>query len=93
VRAAIYARVSTSNTSQAPTMQTRELRELCQHRGWEIAGEYVDRGVSGAKDSRPELNRMMVDVQPRRFDAVQLVSNADTGFFPKSFPRKDVGCR
>jgi DNA invertase Pin-like site-specific DNA recombinase len=39
VRAAIYARVSTSNTGQDPAMQTRELRELCQHRGWEIAGE------------------------------------------------------
>jgi DNA invertase Pin-like site-specific DNA recombinase len=70
VRAAIYARVSTSNTGQDPAMQTRELRELCQHRGWEIAGEYVDRGVSGAKDSRPELNRMMADAQRRRFDAV-----------------------
>jgi DNA invertase Pin-like site-specific DNA recombinase len=72
VRAAIYARVSTSNTSQDPAMQTRELTELCQRQGWEIAGEveHVDRGVSGAKDSRPELNRMMADVRRRRFDAV-----------------------
>src|SRR5712691_623648 len=51
-------------------MQTRELTEYCQRRGWDIAGEYVDRGVSGAKDSRPELNRMMGDAQRRRFDAV-----------------------
>ena len=54
MRAAIYARVSTSN-GQDPSVQTRELREYCQRRGWEIAGEYVDAGVSGAKDSRPEL--------------------------------------
>ena len=48
MRAAIYARVSTNN-GQEPHMQTRELREYCQRRGWEIAGEYVDAGVSGAK--------------------------------------------
>ncbi|HEX2711269.1 MAG TPA: recombinase family protein, partial [Candidatus Acidoferrales bacterium] len=59
MRAAVYARVSTANNGQDPTMQTRELAEYCQRRGWDIAGEYVDRGVSGAKDSRPELNRMM----------------------------------
>ncbi len=51
-------------------MQTRELKEFCQRRGWQVAGEYVDRGVSGAKDSRPELNRLMVDGHQRRFDAV-----------------------
>jgi len=62
--------VSTANNGQDPTMQTRELTEYCQRRGWDIAGEYVDRGVSGAKDSRPELNRMMGDAQRRRFDAV-----------------------
>ncbi len=70
MRAAIYARVSTANTGQDPAMQTRELKEFCQRRGWEVAGEYVDRGVSGAKDSRPELNRLMADGHQRRFDAV-----------------------
>jgi DNA invertase Pin-like site-specific DNA recombinase len=70
MRAAVYARVSTVNMGQDPTMQTRELVEYCQRRGWDIVGEYVDRGVSGAKDSRPELNRMMADAQRRRFDAV-----------------------
>ncbi len=69
MRTAIYARVSTNN-GQDPTMQTRELREYCQRRQWEIAGEYVDAGVSGAKDSRPELNRLLADAHRRRFDAV-----------------------
>jgi len=51
-------------------MQTRELLEYCEHRGWQVAGEYVDAGVSGAKDSRPELNRLMGDAHRRRFDTI-----------------------
>jgi DNA invertase Pin-like site-specific DNA recombinase len=70
MRAAIYARVSTIGQGQSPEMQLRELREYCERRGWEIAGEYVDAGVSGAKDSRPELNRLISDAHRRRFDAV-----------------------
>jgi DNA invertase Pin-like site-specific DNA recombinase len=51
-------------------MQLRELREYCQHRGWQVTGEYVDVGISGAKDTRPELNRLMADAHRRRFDVV-----------------------
>lgn len=67
-RVALYARVSTNE--QSPEMQLREMREYCQRREWAIAGEYVDAGVSGCKDSRPELNRLMIDAKRRRFDAV-----------------------
>ena len=69
MRVAIYARVST-NHGQDVGLQTRELQEYCDRRGWTVAGEYVDVGVSGAKDSRPELNRLMADAHRRRFDAV-----------------------
>lgn len=51
MRAALYARVST--TDQSCEMQLRELREYAVRRGWKIAGEYVDTGWSGAKVSRP----------------------------------------
>lgn len=51
-------------------MQTRELREYCERRGWTVAGEYVDTGISGAKDRRPELDRLMADAHKRRFDVV-----------------------
>jgi len=67
-RAAIYARVSTSD--QTCEMQLRELREYCARRGWQIAREFVDTGWSGAKASRPELDRLMQDARQRRFDAV-----------------------
>src|SRR6202049_4950557 len=70
MRVALYARVSTLNNGQSPEMQLRELREYGDRRGWTIASEYVDSGISGAKDSRPELNRMMADAHKRRFDVV-----------------------
>ena len=69
-RIAIYARVSTTGNGQSPEMQLRELREYCERRGWQIACEYVDAGISGAKDRRPQLDRMLTDAHRRRFDAI-----------------------
>src|ERR1700676_2588783 len=69
-RAAIYARVSTSNHGQDVSMQTRELREYCERRGWTVAGEYVDAGISGTKEKRPQLDLLMADSLRRRFDVV-----------------------
>jgi DNA invertase Pin-like site-specific DNA recombinase len=69
-QAAIYARVSTSNTGQSPEMQLRELREFCERRGWSVSAEYVDVGISGSKEDRVELNRLMADAHRRRFDTV-----------------------
>jgi DNA invertase Pin-like site-specific DNA recombinase len=68
-RVALYARVSTLH-GQNPEMQLAELREYASRRGWTITSEYTDLGVSGSKESRPELNRMMKDAHLRRFDAV-----------------------
>lgn len=70
VLAAVYARVSKVNGGQDYTMQTRELVEYCQRRGWEIFDTYVDNGATGKKDSRPALNRLMGDAHARRFDVV-----------------------
>jgi DNA invertase Pin-like site-specific DNA recombinase len=70
MRVAFYSRVSTINHGQDPEMQTRELREYAARRGWTIAGEYVDAGFSGAKDRRPELDKLMADAHRRWFDVV-----------------------
>jgi DNA invertase Pin-like site-specific DNA recombinase len=69
-RVAIYGRVSTTNHGQDVTLQTRELEQFAQARGWQVVGQYLDAGVSGAKDSRPELNRLMADAHRRKFDVV-----------------------
>lgn len=68
-RVALYARVSTLN-GQDPEVQLRELREYAERRGWQILREYVDHGVSGAKESRPALNQLLADGHRRAFDAV-----------------------
>lgn len=68
-RAALYARVSTSNKGQDVEVQLRELRELASRMNWE-ATEFIDEGQSGRKESRPAFDRMMSDVRRRRFDIV-----------------------
>jgi DNA invertase Pin-like site-specific DNA recombinase len=69
MRAAIYARVSTANNGQDPRVQTRELGEFCERRGWTLV-EYVDVGISGTKEKRPALDRLMADAHKRKFDVV-----------------------
>lgn len=70
MRAAIYARVSTINSGQDPGMQIAELKEYCIRRGWKVVGVYIDVGISGASDSRPELNRLMEAAHRRAVDCV-----------------------
>ena len=67
MKAAIYARVSTLD--QEPENQSQELRRYIDARGW-TGREYVDRGVSGAKDRRPALDQLLTDARRRRFDVL-----------------------
>src|SRR5580765_154431 len=67
MKAAIYARVST--VDQEPENQLQELRRYVEARGW-TAVEYVDRGVSGAKDRRPSLDQLLTEGRRRRFDVL-----------------------
>jgi DNA invertase Pin-like site-specific DNA recombinase len=69
VKVALYARVSTMN-GQHPEMQLSELREYGARRGWQIIAEYVDEGVSGARERRPQLDRLMADAHRRKFDLI-----------------------
>ena len=67
MRCAIYARVSTLD--QEPENQLQELRQYVAARGW-TAVEYVDRGVSGAKDRRPALDQLVADARRRKVDVL-----------------------
>ena len=66
-RAALYARVSTLD--QEPENQLAELRRYVAVRDW-VAIEYVDQGVSGTKDRRPALDRLVADARRRQVDTV-----------------------
>jgi DNA invertase Pin-like site-specific DNA recombinase len=68
MRIGIYARVSTKD--QSCELQVRDLRAYCAARGFDLVREYIDVGQSGAKDSRPELNKLMDDARKRQFDAI-----------------------
>jgi DNA invertase Pin-like site-specific DNA recombinase len=70
-RAAIYVRVST--TDQHPEAQLHPLREYAEARGFDVVDEYIDHGVSGAKDSRPALDRMMTAARRRDLDVIVTV--------------------
>ncbi len=68
IRAALYARVSL--VDQDPEIQLMELRAAASSRGWTIVGEFVDHGISGAKDRRPALDKLMAAVKGGEVDVV-----------------------
>src|SRR5687767_14702916 len=70
MRVGIYARVSTKGKGQTPDTQLLPLRDYCKQRGFEIQAEYTDVGISGSKDSRPELDKLMKAARARQIDAV-----------------------
>jgi DNA invertase Pin-like site-specific DNA recombinase len=69
-RAVLYSRVSTLHHGQDPEVQSREIREYCQRRGWPLVGEYVNAGISGAKERRPQLDRLIADAHKRKFEVI-----------------------
>lgn len=82
IRAAVYVRVSGSKRAaqahqqtgdrayeQNPDVQKAQILDLCRSRGWEVAEVYMDR-ASGARESRPGLERLMADARRRKFDLV-----------------------
>jgi DNA invertase Pin-like site-specific DNA recombinase len=70
IRAALYARISTLNHGQDPEVQLGELREFCKRRGFTVAHEYVDKGISGSRERRPALDKLLVACRKRLVDAV-----------------------
>src|ERR1035441_900023 len=69
-RVALYARVSTLNHGQDPEVQLRELRAYCERRGFEIVDEYVDTGISGSRERRPALDKLITACRKRLVDGV-----------------------
>ena len=70
-RVALYARVSTADQTVEP--QIHALRQYAAARGLEQVVEYIDHGISGARDRRPALDRLVADARRRRLDMVAVV--------------------
>src|SRR5213594_301188 len=83
MKVAMYARVSTHDKGQDVSTQLLLLRDFAQRRGFEVIAEHIDKGVSGSKDRRPALDRLMKAARLREFDAV-LVFKLDR--FGRSLP-------
>ncbi len=70
MKVALYARVSTTDKGQDPELQLGPLRDYAGAREWTTYQEYVDNGISGAKERRPALDQLMAGARQRLFDAV-----------------------
>lgn len=68
MRLALYARVSTRTQKSNP--QLTELRRYARARKAKVVEEFVDHGLSRAKDRRPALDRLLAGARRREFDAV-----------------------
>jgi DNA invertase Pin-like site-specific DNA recombinase len=68
-RVAIYARVSTV-AHQDVTLQTAELQAYASRRGWVVVGEFIDSGISGSRDRRPQLDALMELARTRKVDVI-----------------------
>jgi DNA invertase Pin-like site-specific DNA recombinase len=67
-KCAIYGRVSTPE--QRIDNQLYDLRQFAEQRGFEVAAEYTDVGVSGSKARRPGLDAMLKDAGKKKFSVV-----------------------
>jgi DNA invertase Pin-like site-specific DNA recombinase len=69
-RVGIYLRVST--TDQTVENQRLDLARVAKQRDWEVVGEYVDHGISGAKgrEKRPAFDRLCKDAKHGKLDLV-----------------------
>ncbi|MFT0563130.1 recombinase family protein [Bacillus cereus] len=71
---AIYARVSTIEQAEegySVDEQIRVLNKFCEHEGYLVYDEYVDRGISGKNISgRPAIQRLLLDAEQKKFEVV-----------------------
>jgi site-specific DNA recombinase len=73
-RAALYARVSTGEGMQADGFsieaQLAEMRQFAARRDWEVVAEFVDVGISGAHEQRPQLQALLAGATEHAFDVL-----------------------
>lgn len=69
VKAVAYVRVSTF-LGQSCENQLVPIRELANQRGFNLIGEYEDAGVSGTRERRPSLDKLLKEAKAGKFQIV-----------------------
>jgi DNA invertase Pin-like site-specific DNA recombinase len=73
VRVALYCRVSSQEQVEhgvSLSEQRERLQAWAKAEGWQIIDIYIDEGVSGGTDARPQLQNLLLDAKAGRFDLV-----------------------
>ncbi|EGL82060.1 Resolvase domain containing protein [Caldalkalibacillus thermarum TA2.A1] len=73
MKAALYIRVSTEEQAKegfSITTQKERLTAFCESQGWEIYDYYIEDGKSAKDMDRPELQRLLSDVENEKLDIV-----------------------
>ncbi len=73
MKTAIYARVSTEEQVRegySISGQLQKLKAFCISQGWDVADVYVDEGISAKDMKRPQLQRMLKDIEAKKIDCV-----------------------
>lgn len=70
MKVAIYARVSTED--QDADKQVKACIEYCERQGHEVYKVYQDNAISGAKTSRPEFDKLLIDMRQVKFNAIMV---------------------
>lgn len=70
MKLALYVRNSTTEEKQNPQTQIQPLVDRCEREAWEYT--IFQEFSSGAKESRPELDKMMQQIRNKEFDAVMV---------------------
>lgn len=65
---AVYIRVSTEQ--QNINMQEHDIDEYIKRSNFTLFDKYIDQGISGSKEDRPELSRLMSDARLKKFDVL-----------------------
>lgn len=71
LRAVPYCRISTEDQSDFSIIaQDDHAKRYIDEQGWVYVCSYIDEGVSGAKESRPALDRLLADARAKKIDIV-----------------------
>jgi DNA invertase Pin-like site-specific DNA recombinase len=62
--------IGISGLDQDPRLQEDETLAFVERRVWKLVDTFVDHGVSGSREKRPALDRMMADAKKGKIDAV-----------------------